>query len=472
MRVALAVAAIFVVRFAVAAWFDPGRDGDIAWQQWLGLHVLQSGSLPAALGPETFTASGAAWVPQEWALSIAVALVLGTPWFALLVGLTTLAAAGVLVLTGLAARRLGASTVCVAAVVTCVAFSMLESYGIRAQVFGWAALAAMMYLLRCARGRSKWWIVPIVALWANLHASAMLAPVLLALWAAGMALEQRSWSKSVREHTLLALAAAAAILATPLTYRLPFYTLELLHSPIRSMINEWQPSNLGAVSFTMGALALIVGGLLGGFERTRRRPEIFVFAAATWLAFSAVRNVPICAIVIAPAVGSRLSAFLPERARVNAIFSERPVRMLLYCGAFVAALLSGAVLARSPEFVRGNLPQTAVATLAAMPGVHRLYCEDFAWCSLALRYRNMREFIDGRCDPFPLAVWRDYLTVFKAKGRWRAVLDERGVDAVLVDRKRSLARALALWHGWRLAYADERFRLFVRSRSRSTAYQQ
>lgn len=463
LTVAFAIALIFAARFAVAAWFDPGRDADIAWQQWLGLHILQTGSLPSALGTETFTAAGAQWVPQEWALSLAVALTLGTPWFILLVMLTTLAAGAVLLITALAARALGASTVAIAAAVTCVAFSMLESYGIRAQVFGWAILAAVMYVLRCRPGREKWWIVPLVALWANLHASAMLAPVLLALWTAGTALQERGWTARVREYVLLTGASACAVFVTPLGYRLPLYALALLHSPIRAMINEWQPSSLSAVSFTLGALVLIVTGCIVGFERTRRWPEIFVFAAVTWLALTAVRNVPVCAIAIAPAIAARASRYLPERARINAIFSERPVLALLFCGTLLSALFSSVILARSPEFQNGNLPQSAIAKLASIPGVHRLYCEDFAWCSLALRHASMREFIDGRCDPFPVAVWNDYLTVFKARGRWRSVLDRHGVDAVIADKKRALAHALPLWRGWKLAYADDTFQLFVRS---------
>lgn len=463
LTVALAVAAIFAGRFAVAAWFDPGRDGDIAWQQWLGLHVLRTGSLPFALGPETFTAAGAHWVPQEWALSIAVALTVGTPWFVLLAALTTLAAASALLFTALSARALGASTIACAFAVTCVAFSMLESYGIRAQVFGWALLAAMMYLLRCAPDRAKWWIVPLVALWANLHASAMLAPALIALWTAGTALQARGWNANVRRYVLLTLACTCAVFATPLGYRLPLYALELLHSPIRSLISEWQPSGLSAVSFTLGALALIVTGCVVGFDRSRRLPEVLLFAAVTWLAVSAVRNVPICAIVIAPAVASRLSRFLPEHLRVNTLFLERPALALLYAGAFAAAALSGAVLSASPEFAQGNLPRGAIAKLAAIPGMHRLYCEDFAWCSLALQHGNMREFIDGRCDPFPLTVWKDYVAVFKANGRWRSVLDRRGVNAILVERSRALARELPLWRDWKLVYSDEKFRLFIRA---------
>jgi hypothetical protein len=108
------------------------------------------------------------------------------------------------------------------------------------------------------------------------------------------------------------------------------------------------------------------------------------------------------------------------------------------------------------------LPEGAIARLAAMPGTHRVYCEDFAWCSLALSHPNLQEFIDGRCDPFPLPVWKDYVTVYRAKGNWRAVLDRRGVDAIIVQKKHALARALPLWRGWRLVYADDDYRLCVR----------
>ncbi len=472
MRVALAIALIFVARFAVGAWFDPGRDGDIAWQQWLGLQILHTGHIPLALGPEAFTAPGAPWVPQEWALSTLVAATLGTSLFTILVALTTLAGVATLVLTALASRRLGASMVPTAICMFCVAFSMIESFGIRAQVFAWALLAALMYLVRCSSPRAQWWIVPLVVIWANLHASALLAPAVLILWTAGVALQERGWTTRVRHYLLLTLAAGAAVFATPLGYRLPIYAMSLVHSPIRAAINEWQPSDITASSFAFGALVLIVATCVFGVERTRRWPELLLFAAVTWLAFTAIRNVPVCAIVIAPAVAQRLSTYLPERLRINAMFLERPVIVLLYCGTVLAAGLATITLATSAEFRNGNLPVRAITALASVPGMHNLYCEDFAWCSLALSHRNLREFIDGRCDPFPLEVWKDYETIYGAKGHWRDALDRRSVDAVVVDKKRALARALPLWHSWRLVYSDTTYRLFVRKGGRNTAYEQ
>ena len=470
LRVAFAIAAIFAARFGVAAWFDPRRDADLAWQQWLGMQILRTGHLPHALGPETFAANGAPWVPQEWALSILVALTLGKPSFILLAALAALSGCTVMLFTGLAAKKLGASSVCAAIAVACVGISMLESFGIRAQVFGWALLAAMMYLLRCVPGRRKWWIVPLVALWANLHASAMLAPVLVLLWAVGTALQEGAWNARVREYFLLAAACAAAILMTPLGFSLPLYTLHLLHSPIRSIIDEWQPASLTRASFTFGVLPLLLATCAVGFERSRRWPEMLVFAATAWLALTAVRNIPVCAVVIAPACAARLSAAIPERARINAMFGERSVAALLLAGALFAACASGVALARTPQFRAGTLPSDAIARLASIPGTHLLYCENFAWCSLALQHRNIRPFIDGRCDPFPIAVWKDQLVIQNARDRWHAVADRRGINAMLAHRGRALARGLASWPGWHLVYADEDYRLF--SRDPDTADQQ
>jgi hypothetical protein len=462
MRLAFAIVIIFIARFAVGAWFDPVRDGDIAWQQWLGHQILQTGHLPLTLGSEAFTAAGAPWVPQEWALSVIVALTVGTPWFALLVALTAAAAATTLLLTAWTAKRLGASTAAIGLCTLFTAFSMVESSGIRAQVFAWAAISAVMFVLRTSTGASRWWIVPITALWANVHASAALAPALLMLWTIGIAIEERGWNARVRAYAFLTLACGAAVFLTPLGYRLPLYAVELVQSPIRYAIQEWQPAYLSAASFGMGSLALIAATCVFGIRRQQRWSEFLVFAALTWMSFSALRNVPICGIVLAPAVAQRLTAYLPNRLRVNTIFAERPVLAVLYATTLCTALLIFVTLAGSTKFTESRIPSKAIAMLAAQSGTHQLLCEDFAWCSAALAYGNVREFIDGRCDPFPLPVWNDYEKVAGAKPGWQDVLHRRNVDAVVAKTSSKLGRALVRLHAWRQIYSDRHYRLFIR----------
>src|SRR5579859_4692235 len=55
------------------------------------------------------------------------------------------------------------------------------------------------------------------------------------------------------------------------------------------------------------------------------------------------------------------------------------------------------------------------------------------WSRTAARART---FIDGRCDPFPLSVWNDYLAVERVSPRWLHVLDRYGANAVLVKNGR------------------------------------
>lgn len=468
MRLAWVAILLFSLRFAVQAWFDPRNNADLYWQQWLGQQILQQGHLPLALGSETVKSAGAAWVPQEWALSIGIALASHFNAFWLLVLLATLAGAGIMALTAWSARRLGASQIAVLLAVTCVGFSMVESYGVRAQVFAWLFLAATFFVLRCARGNAKFWIVPLTIVWANLHASAMLAPALLAIWTAGVALEERRWSPNVRQALLLTLGTAFAVCCTPLGLRIPLYAVQLFSSPIRSAINEWRPSDLTSDSFIAGVLPLILIGCLTGMGRRRR--ELAVFVVCSWLAFSAVRNIPVCAIAIAPFVAARLSLYVPERIRINQVLRERAFSYIACAFLIPCAVLMSWSLTHAAHFQVSKLPVTAIQVAAEQPGLHRLYCENWAYCSLALSHPNMREFMDGRCDPFPLAIWNEQWTVERVRPKWRNVLDKNAIDQVLAERNGPLARALASQSGWRVLYADGRHKLFVRKSDTASAY--
>src|SRR5581483_3637069 len=98
-KIALAIVVIFFARFAVSAWFYPGQDADLGWQQWLGDLVLQTHQIPQQTGIETFTAPHLPWVAQEWAFSTLVSWTIEHGRFALLAMLIAGAAAGALALT-------------------------------------------------------------------------------------------------------------------------------------------------------------------------------------------------------------------------------------------------------------------------------------------------------------------------------------------------------------------------------------
>ena len=462
MRIALAVVAIFGARFAALAWHYRGQDADIAWQQWLGLRILALHHIPMRLGLETFTATGAHWIAQEWAFSVAVAATLPSSRFYLLALATAAAGALALFVTAWRAHRRGASTFATALTTALVGFAMMQSFGVRAQIFGWALLALILLLLDM-ESRIVFLVIPITALWANLHASALIVPVLVGLWAFGTAIEDRRWTPRVERNLILAVGTMLAVMLTPFSWHLPAYAIGLQTSAIRSSISEWQPPDLSLPAFSGGLLPLIALGCYFGIAAPRERwRDGMLFAACTVLAFTAIRHMPICALVIAPMVAQRLSNAIPQYSRLNVVLAERFSELLILSSSAVAAALIVITLDRAPAMAHSTLPQRALTALAAASGEHKLYCEDFAWCSMALPEKNLRVFLDGRCDPFPPDVWRAYLDVEQVTPRWSGVLDKYAVDAVLAKTGRPLAQVLALQGGWRVFYRDARYIVFTR----------
>jgi hypothetical protein len=239
------------------------------------------------------------------------------------------------------------------------------------------------------------------------------------------------------------------------------YALTLFSSPIRHVIDEWQPTTIDSIGFAAGVLPFILVMVLLGFSKPWRWREVLLFAAMTVLSLTAGRNIPVAAIVIAPLVAQRLTTVLPSRFEVGALKNGME-RAMFAALAIAGSLLVGILLARQPDVRKPSIPLRAVEVAAALPGTHRLYCEDFAWCSWALRHANISDFIDGRCDPFPERVWDQYTDVYEVKPRWSNILDRQSIDLVLTKRTRPLAQALHLSGGWRAIYTDSTYALFMR----------
>ncbi|HVA27913.1 MAG TPA: hypothetical protein VNF68_07015 [Candidatus Baltobacteraceae bacterium] len=462
MRLAYAIAALFGAHYAALAGDALRRDGDLAWQRWLGEIVLRSHHLPSALGAETFAAAGSAWVPQEWIFGTVLALSLRAHVFTLFALGVAFAASAALAAIAWRAHLRGASIPAIVVVVLLAGVAMEQMFGVRAQVAVWPLLA--LFLIALERpGRGNYAAVAIVALWANLHASAMLAPALATLWAIGVALDFGVGSANALRAAVVAAGCALATFATPFGARLPLYAFALLHSPIRHAILEWRAPHLTDLSFGFGVVPLAFGVFaLAVVKRHLTWRDALLCCAAVALALQAVRNMPLAAIVLAPVLAQLLTSLLPERPRLAALLRERGVALV---GAIAVVAGAGAIAWQTVRLERvapSRLPVREVARAATLPGARRLYCEDFAWCSLALAHVNLHTFIDGRCDPFPPRLWSAYLEVQSAASRRFGDLARYRIDTIIAARSGALARALRDRRGWRVVLADARFVLFAR----------
>ena len=433
---------------AAGAVLVPPTDGDLGWQHWLGTRIL-SGGLPHSLGIESFAAAGARWVPQEWLFSTLLALASshGLAWlFAMSVGTCAVVA---LALVAVRCARYGAHPMAVAVVLVCTDAAMSQSFGVRVQVVGWALLAAFLVALELPV-RFRWTAVAVAVAWANVHASAAAAPALAAAAAAGSLL-QGDRRGALRDGAL-ALCCAGAICVTPLGAKLPFYAIELAHSPIRHWIREWRPTTLTDGAFAFGALPLFA--LAAAAARRAPRRAVALVLPLCYLAFGAVRSVPLAAIACAPLAALALTGFLPSLAALRNL----PSRVAAVAAAVAFCLAAGAA-ALAARGVHDERPLAAIDRLAQMRGQHRLLCENFAWCGPAVDTGRISVFVDGRADPFPRSIWMQYDAVVHIRRGWRLTLRRYGVNAMLVQRGGALDRA-AEGDGWRIAY-DAPIRLLV-----------
>jgi len=445
--------------FLVLGPLNAPGDGDLYWQRWLGGRILQTHQLPASLGSETFTAPGAPWVPQEWLFSVAVAIASHQHLFILLAAALSMVPFAVLVTIWYRSRG-QASPEATAIAITLCGIAMLESFGTRAQVLGWAALALFMLFIE---RRDRWYYaaLPTAICWANLHASVALAPVIvLGRIGATVASKGLRGLRSSRDLLMLA-GVAAAMFCTPLGVRLPSFALALVNSPIRHYITEWQPPSWHDASFLFGALPLALAIVVGG-RTTLLQTKLQSFPAAILLAAAlfAFRNTALFAIVAAPLAARGLDAFFPRIRTAGERMRELEPAALVAIG--LALVLSAVALVRIQSLEPARLPTAAMATLAGDHSGHRVFCEDFSWCSIALGYPDLRVFIDGRADAYPLWTWREYAATIKATGTWSTTLRDRGVDAVVSQRGSPLALALRRQPHWGTAYQDAGYVLFRR----------
>jgi hypothetical protein len=357
--------------------------------------------------------------------------------------------------------RARATPMAIATVLLFTGVALDASFGVRAQVLGWACFAAFLLLLQ---RKDSWYYaaIAVVILWANCHASAMLAPVFLAARIAGTVADRGMGSLRVNRDIRILPFVALALLCTPLGWHLPAYAITLMASPIRQYIQEWQPAGIAEPDFLFGALPLAILIALGGFQTLMKdKAESVPVAMLFFAVLSARRNEPLFAIAAAPLAAQCLDLRFPSLRRIaDRVAGLERFAIVATCFAFGITALA---FTWANHDAAPKVPVVALGRLAAGGREHRLFCENFNDCSVALQYPNVRVFMDGRCDPFPLAVWKAYISVVRLQPGWKRTLADFSVDSIVAARKGGLAAALDSDTSWRTEFRDDTFVVYVRT---------
>jgi hypothetical protein len=298
-----------------------------------------------------------------------------------------------------------------------------------------------------------------VALWANLHGSFFLGPLVVGLaWLEDLA----DHDPRARQTFAVAAASALASLINPFGPQVWLYAAGLsTNAEVTARITEWQPTTLRTVpGILFFASALAVVALLARRGAQTSWPTLAWLAVFFVIGAYAIRGVawwPLGAtFAVAPLVAR------PEP--VERQLGPWPARINL--GIVVAIVIAGIVLLpvwrstdpglMAPAGVVGNAPPGITGALREQARDGDRLFNPQPWGSwFEFSFPTVPVALDSRIEVFPPPVWDDYETVTQGRDGWQEVLDRWGVTLIVVpagdgDFLRRLTDA-----GWQTRYGDE-----------------
>lgn len=378
-------------------------------------------------------------------------------------------------------------------------FTGWTNYGMRPQLLAFLPFIGFYFLLenKETRWRSLPLLVPIMLFWVNVHGSFFLGVALLGIYALGTLLERlpnaagREWLRSRAALWQFGWfgAAALATLANPYGAGIYNYFFVATNDPIARALNiEWQAPTLTdgtGILFFGNVLVFLLSAYLS--KRRMRPTEILLVLAFGYLALTSIRNVLWWGWVTAPIIAANFAAFAANRAarkREAAIGhpeteaeSQRPDVPALNW-AIAVALMAGVLVftplwrAHNPLVPRANAgalsddtPSKLAVYLesAKLPKPLFNYMEWGGYLEWIL-YPEYRMFIDGRFEARQVQVWKDYLSISRARADWQKTLDGYGVKTLVLNKDfhHDLIGFAQLSKDWRKVYEDKLGVVFVR----------
>ena len=452
--------AVWLLPFAVVA--SSRLDvNDLAYQVRAGRLMWATGAI-LRQDVFTLTMNGEPWVNQQWGGQLvfgALFTILGWQGFVLLrAALVSLA----LAMTYRRTRRGGVgplAAVGATIVPAFAAFALPGSLFLRPQLL---ALPLFVVVLTAIEGRHRHpsrtlLVVPITIIWANLHGSFLLVPMLLLIvTAVDIGRRRRSW----RTDLALVIATVLAGCVTPWGTATYGYVVALASNDVVRLVAEWQP--LWTHPAAAGVVAAVVVMTLVAAVRAPAAGDdvegLVTMAVLVAVTVSSARFVVWWALFVPPIVASLfVRAWKGPELR-------REVARAAAIGLLAIATIAGVRAAtESEERSLNDVPFGITQSLRERPAAARRVFNLWwgSWFEFSLPTSKM--FTDTRLELFPGAIWRDYATVARADPRWDEILARWQISAVVIpaDWDSPLMDAIRSSPRWTAIYEDEQGSLFV-----------
>ncbi len=379
------------------------------------------------------------WVPTQWLSEVLMART--EQWFGLggLAFLSGLLEIALLVALYVVARR--RADAWSAMPVTAVAlWTMQYGLSMRPQVVSYLLVAVVTgaWLQTSDDHRVRWWLVPLVWLWAMLHGMWPVGLAISGVTVVGLALD-RAPLPVVARAAGVTLASAVAAALTPIGP--PLYGAIAAVGSRRSYFVEWQQPTL--VSWeALGLTVLVVATLVGWWRRgSLSWTEVVLLVLAVGLAVWSRRTVPVAAAMLTPLAAGALQGLAGRRTPVD----RRERRTVA-----VAVTLAVGALAVAVPFTSADPPEQPSwvdPALSALPAGTKVL-DDWAYGGyLMWRHPQLDLMMHGYGDTFTTAELDRNQRLLALGPGWENDLRESGAR-VAVLRPSALSDVLAGREHW------------------------
>jgi len=440
-------------------------DPDTLWHITVGQWMLDNHAVPHT-DIYSFTMRGHPWISMQW-----VSEVLYAEPYALFgwSGPVVLTAAASALTFALLAKFLSrhlsqsATIVFVAAALALTAQHLLA----RPHVLALPVMVAWVGgLIEAAdrRDAPSFWLLPLLALWANLHGGFILGLMLVGPIAldAVVGADAASRKSLVLRWAAFGVGAVIAACCTPYGWNSMLASKNILElGSVLRLITEWRPADFSSI--TPFEICLLMGIGLALLRGIRLPPtRILLLLGLLHMALAQGRATEVLAL-LAPMVLAVPLANQIGAAEASSSSATRPSRGLLFA-ALAIVLAAGTVAYASYARFEPNARQSPVAAVVALKKMNftRVFNDyDFGGY---LIYTGVAPFIDGRTDIYGEKFFVDHNAasgLMEPENLFR-LLEEYKIEATLMRTQSAATKLLDHMDGWQKVYSDDIATIHVR----------
>jgi len=482
---------VWLFMYGASGWISLLGDGDTGWHIRTGQYILQTHSVPTR-DLFSYSKPSAPWFAWEWLTDVIYAVAFQA---AGLKGIVLLAGA----MIALTATVILRYTVWRGANALVAAFTTLAAVGAssmhflaRPHLFTLLLLPLCLWLVELDRRKNTawlWGLIPVTALWTNLHGGFVIFLACLALLLLACAIEAalgQPRGPQIRRYAALLAGCSLASLVNPYGVQLQVHIWQYLRADwIRDIVQEFQAPTFRSEGQRQFEVLLLAGLIVCGSLLRRK-----MFAEALWVVFLAhssltsVRHAPLYALVAAPLVACEISECW--RVAVTGAKKSAAVRILYQLGAeltpafrrtslwpallILGLAMGGASLNWPRDFPSVMFPTGMVERHSGLIASGRLLAPDQWGDYIIYRfYPRQKVYVDGRSDFYGQKFGEQYLHLLNGSYDWRSIVDRNGFTLALLPVEWPLASLLKLDSGWRVVEDDGKAILLARVSSRRAA---